>query len=182
MTVRACDGLRLMRVTTARVSDRPKQRLQIPTDVAPDGRLVAFELTSERGDADLWTVPVDGSRPPAPLLASAFNERGLHCSPDGQFAAFMSDETGQGEIYVAPSTLVAAKRRVSSGGGSIARWSPDRRELFYLAADGHLMAVPIRRACSITTLSSQTTCPSPCEISVPSCSWASKCRWVIADG
>jgi len=39
----------------------PKQRLQIPTDVSPDG-VVAFERTSERGDADLWTVPVDGSR------------------------------------------------------------------------------------------------------------------------
>jgi eukaryotic-like serine/threonine-protein kinase len=123
-----------------------RQRLQIPTDVSPDGRLVAFELTSERGDADLWTVPVDGSRPPTPLMASAFNERGLHFSPDGQFAAFTSDETGQGEIYVAPSTLATAKRRVSKGGGSIGRWSPDGRELFYLAADGHVMAVPIRTA------------------------------------
>jgi len=123
-----------------------RQRLQIPTDVSPDGRIVAFEQISERGDADLWTVPVDGSRPPAPLLASAFNERGLHFSPDGHFAAFTSDETGQGEIYVAPSTLVTAKRRVSSGGGSIGRWSPDGRELFYLAADGHVMAVSIRTA------------------------------------
>jgi len=121
-----------------------RRRLQIPTDVSPDGRIVAFEQTSERGDADLWTVPVDGSRPPAPLMASAFNERGLHFSPDGHFAAFTSDETGQGEVYVAPSTLVTAKKRVSSGGGSIGRWSPDGRELFYLAADGHVMAVPIR--------------------------------------
>ena len=124
----------------------PKQRLQIPTDVSPDGRVVAFEQTSERGDADLWTVPVDGSRPPAPLMASAFNERGLHFSPDGQFAAFTSDESGQDEIYVAPSTLITAKRRVSSGGGSIGRWSPDGHELFYLAADGHVMAVSIRTA------------------------------------
>jgi len=126
-----------------------KRRLQIPTDISPDGRIVAFEQISERGDADLWTVPVDGSRPPTPLIASAFNERGLHFSPDGQFAAFTSDESGRGEIYVAPSTLLTTKKRISSAGGSIGRWSPDGRELFYLAADGHLMAVPLRTAPSL---------------------------------
>jgi len=123
-----------------------KRQLQMPTDVSPDGRTVAFEQISERGDADLWTVPVDGSQPPAPLLTSSFNERGLHFSPDGEFAAFTSDETGRGEIYVAPSTLLTAKKRISSGGGSIGRWSHDGRELYYLAADGHVMAVPIRTA------------------------------------
>ena len=123
-----------------------QRRLQIPTDVSPNGQIVAFEQISERGDADLWTVPLDGSRAPAPVLASAFNERGLHFSPDGQFAAFTSDETGRGEIYVAPSTLLSAKKRISSGGGSIGRWSPDGRELFYLAADRHLMAVAIHTA------------------------------------
>jgi Tol biopolymer transport system component len=122
------------------------RRLQIPTDISPDGRNVAFEQISERGDADLWTAPIDGSRPPAPLIASAFNERGLHFSPDGELAAFTSDESGRGEIYVAPSTLLAAKRRISNGGASIGRWSPDGRELFYLAADEHVMSVSIRTA------------------------------------
>src|SRR5262245_5585494 len=121
-----------------------RQRLQIPTDVSPDGRIVAFEQISERGDADLWTAPIDGSRPPAPLIATAFDERGLHFSPDGQFAAFTSDESGRGEVYVASSTLLAARKPISRGGGSIGRWSPDGRELFYVAADGHLTAVPIR--------------------------------------
>jgi eukaryotic-like serine/threonine-protein kinase len=145
-----------------------KRRLQIPTDISPDGRIVAFEQISERGDADLWTVPVDGSRPPAPLIASAFNERGLHFSPDGQFAAFTSDETGRGEIYVAPSTLLTARRRISSGGGSIGRWSPDGRELFYLAADGHVMAVPIRTAPAL-------------EIGVPVPLFAIHGRWLWRD-
>src|SRR4029453_10138803 len=112
-------------------------------------RVVAFEQTSERGDADLWTVPVDGSRPPAPLMAFAFNDRGLHFSPDGHFAAFTSDESGRGEIYVAPSTLITAKHPVSSGGGSIGRWSPHGHELFYLSADGHVMVVSVRTVPSL---------------------------------
>jgi len=144
------------------------RRLQIPTDISPDGRIVAFEQISERGDADLWAVPVDGSRPPAPLIASAFNERGLHFSPDGQFAAFTSDESGRAEIYVAPSTLLTAKRRVSNGGASIGRWSPDGRELFYLAADGHVMSVSIRTAAAL-------------EIGVPVPLFAIRGRWLWRD-
>jgi hypothetical protein len=33
---------------------------------------------------------------------------------------------------------------ISSGGARFPRWSSDGRELFYLAGDGQLMAVPIR--------------------------------------
>jgi Tol biopolymer transport system component len=38
---------------------------------------------------------------------------------------------------------------VSSGGGRFPRWSPDSRELFYLASDGQLMAVPVRTTPSL---------------------------------
>src|SRR5262249_41906933 len=34
---------------------------------------------------------------------------------------------------------------ISNGGGSIVRWRPDGKELFYIAPDGRLIAVPIRR-------------------------------------
>ena len=34
--------------------------------------------------------------------------------------------------------------RVSIDGGSQVRWNPNGKELFYIAADGRLMAVPIR--------------------------------------
>jgi eukaryotic-like serine/threonine-protein kinase len=125
------------------------QRLQIPTDISPDGRIVAFEQVSERGDADLWTMPVDRTRPPTPLIASAFNERGLRFSPDGQVVAFVSDESGSTEIYVAPLSMISARRRISNEGASTARWNPNGRELFYSAADGSVMAVSIRTAPSL---------------------------------
>ena len=60
---------------------------------------MAFEQISERGDADLWTLPLNGPRQAAPLMASVFNERGLRFSPDGQFVTFASDESGRTEIY-----------------------------------------------------------------------------------
>jgi len=125
------------------------QRLQIPTDISPDGRIVAFEQISERGDADLWTVPIRGEQPPSTVIASTFNERGLHFSPDGRFVAFSSDESGSSEIYVAPSTDIASRKRVSDGGGWTARWSPDSRKLYYLSMDGNVMDVSIHFGSSL---------------------------------
>jgi Tol biopolymer transport system component len=126
-----------------------KLRRQAPTDISPDGRIVAFEQFSERGDADLWTLPLDGARQAAPLMASAFNERGLRFSPDSRFVAFTSDESGRAEIYAAPSSLLSAKTRISNGGGSAAQWGPDGRELFYMAIDGYVMVVPVRTTPSL---------------------------------
>jgi hypothetical protein len=47
-------------------------------------------------------------------------------------------------LYIAPFPAVTPKLRVSAGGGRVPRWNPAGRELFYLANDGHLVAVPIR--------------------------------------
>ncbi len=47
-------------------------------------------------------------------------------------------------MYVAPFPAMTPKLRISAGGGRAPRWNPAGRELFYLANDGHLVAVPIR--------------------------------------
>ena len=59
--------------------------------------------------------------------------------------AYESDESGQLEIYVRPFPNVEDGRwQVSAGGGTRPLWAPDERELFYLAPQGELMAVPVR--------------------------------------
>jgi eukaryotic-like serine/threonine-protein kinase len=65
-------------------------------------------------------------------------------SPDGQWLAYQSDESGSFEVYIRPFPEVESGRwQVSIGGGIQPAWSPDARELFYLAP-GRLMSVPIR--------------------------------------
>jgi len=120
------------------------QRRQTPADISADGRIVAFEQINERGDADLWTLELDGSQPPRPLIASSFSERGLQFSPDGQTLAFTSNESGRPEIYVAMRSTLGAPIQVTNGGAATPRWSQDGRELFYVSASRELMAVPIR--------------------------------------
>jgi eukaryotic-like serine/threonine-protein kinase len=85
---------------------------------------------------------------------STFNEANARFSPDGRWFAYASNESGDVEIYVRPFNLdagpgeplsVGGRVMVSKGGANFggAFWRADGKELFYLAADGALMAVPI---------------------------------------
>jgi eukaryotic-like serine/threonine-protein kinase len=65
-------------------------------------------------------------------------------SPDGHWIAYESDESGRPEVHVQGFPLTNQKVRISTGGGTDAAWSKNGGELFYLAADRNLMAVPYR--------------------------------------
>ena len=92
----------------------------------------------------MLTLSLDAPGAPSVLLGSRFDEIQLRFSPDGHAVAFLYDESGRYEVYVAPFPAMTPKLRVSAGGGRSPRWNPAGRELFYLANDGHLVAVPIR--------------------------------------
>lgn len=102
---------------------------------------------------------VDGSRPDAAgaaslerraerdarsLLETRFSEFNAIISPDGRWLAYESNASGEDQIYVRPFPNVAnGQWQISTGGGRQALWARSGRELFYLAPDGALMAVPV---------------------------------------
>ena len=128
----------------------PVSTLQQPTDVSPDQRTLAYMQRTPRGNFDIWTLSLTDSPTAMPLLTSTFDEGGLRFSPDGRAMAWTSDETGTREIYVASPSVSAAKVRVSHNGGGVPRWGRDTRELFYLATDGRMMAVPVQTNPTLT--------------------------------
>jgi hypothetical protein len=77
------------------------------------------------------------------LLNSANGERGGKLSPDMHWIAYDSTESGRREIWIQPMPPNGSRWQVSNGGGTSPRWRGDGRELFYIAADGKLMAVPV---------------------------------------
>jgi hypothetical protein len=89
------------------------------------------------------TLPLDGSRRPYPFLESSFHKTQAQISPDGRWIAYTSYETGKDEVYVQSFPKPGDKRQVSVDGGVQPRWRRDGRELFYLATNQTLMAVPI---------------------------------------
>ncbi len=117
-----------------------------PSDWSPDGRFIlAARQFGPRMPDDVWAVPVAGDRKAFPVVESkTFHESNGQFSPDGRWIAFQSNETGRVEIYVQPFPGPGRKWLVSSDGGVQARWRRDGSELFYIAPDSRLMAVPIR--------------------------------------
>jgi Tol biopolymer transport system component len=55
--------------------------------------------------------------------------------------AFVSDESGRQEVYLTSLPGASGKWRISPSGGTQPVWRRDGRQLFYLAADGRLIAV-----------------------------------------
>jgi eukaryotic-like serine/threonine-protein kinase len=125
------------------VFDGPLQ--EIPTDWSRDGRFILYRIQQGPRSIDLWALPLDGSRKPFPVseLPNA-DERLAEFSPDGKWVAFESNETGRYEVYVQAFPKPGAKTVVSTAGGRQARWSPDGKELFYVAPDARLMSVSMR--------------------------------------
>jgi Tol biopolymer transport system component len=109
-----------------------------PEDWSKDGESLAY-LSQQK----FWLLPLLGDGKPKLILDTAFLKDEPQISPDGRWLAYNSDELGRWEVYVQPLQAPGEKLRLSTNGGAQPRWRKDGRELFYLALDGTMMAVPI---------------------------------------
>jgi Tol biopolymer transport system component len=123
-----------------------------PTDWSPDGRFLLYTTGDPKTGSDIWALPLDGDRKPFPLVQTNFAEREGQFSPDGKWIAYESNESGRYEIYVQPFPGPGGKVQVSASGGAQVRWRRDGKELFYIALDNRLMAVPIQLASNAQTI------------------------------
>jgi len=134
----------------------PPGRLQQPDDVSPDGETLAYDQRSTRGNYDILTLPLLSTGRSSVLIGSPFDEVQLRFAPDGRAAAFLSDETGRYELYVAALPGMTSRLRVSAGGARAPQWGAARHELLYLSNAGELIAVPVGTTPSLQ-LGSPTT-------------------------
>jgi Tol biopolymer transport system component len=121
----------------------PAAPLAEPTDLSRDGLLAFEQRSGQRGNFELWGLPLGGTEPPRKLHTSTVSEGDLRFSPDGKAYVYGSFESGRYDGYVRAG---AAKQRLTSGGMVRARWNPNGREVIYLSPDGRLIAVPVRTA------------------------------------
>jgi serine/threonine protein kinase/Tol biopolymer transport system component len=117
--------------------------IKIPCDWSPDGRSLLYYVPDPKAGTDLWVLPQD-TRTPVVFLRTEANELWGQFSPDGRWVAYQSNETGRYEIYVRAFTAPGGPVLISTAGGVYPRWSRDGKELYFIAPDAKLMAVPIR--------------------------------------
>jgi serine/threonine-protein kinase len=112
----------------------------LPSGVTPDGTQVLFT----RGPLDVMAMRLDDRRVER-LVQTPFYDRNGVVSPKGNWLAYESNETETFEIYVVPYPNVknGRPRRVSTAGGTRPLWSRNRRELFFVAPDGAIMAASV---------------------------------------
>jgi Tol biopolymer transport system component len=120
------------------------EQQSISHDWSRDGRFVLYRSMDPMNGWDIWAQSLMETSKPILVAQTRFDERTAQFSPDTRWVAYESNESGRFEIYVQPFPAGGAKVLVSTGGGSQVRWRGDGRELFYVAADGRLMAVPVR--------------------------------------
>jgi serine/threonine-protein kinase len=118
---------------------------QWPSSVTLDGKRLAFEEGSTETSRDLWTVFLESddaglhARDPEAVLRSPFDERHPSISPDGQWLAYVSNESGRFQVYVQSLPHAGEKWQISKDGGMYPVWSRSSRELFFRTMDNQIM-------------------------------------------
>lgn len=110
----------------------------------PDGRLLVYAFWTGSDDWDIWAVPLIGPREPRSVVQAPGVQDDPQVSPDGQWLAYHSRESGRSEVRVQALKASSATWQVSAAGGTEPRWRSDGKELYFLDLDGKLMVVPVR--------------------------------------
>ena len=93
----------------------------ISLDVSPDGRTIVFDLLG-----DLYTMPIEGGSATA-LTSGIAHDMQPRFSPDGERVVFVSDRSGDDNVWLIPSAGGEA-RQLTKGIGSAylsPEWTPD---------------------------------------------------------
>jgi serine/threonine-protein kinase len=110
---------------------------------SPDGRTLAFTVNHPETDLDIWMQPTGDPAQARPYLRTDSRECCPVFSPDGRRIAYLSNQSGQSEVYLSPIPGPARPMKVSADGGVEPLWSRDGKELFYWSNDRQLMAVEV---------------------------------------
>ena len=111
----------------------------VPKSFTPEDKTLVFLQAGADSRPKIMVLPLDPAG--GTIAAHQFRETAAadvdaQVSPDGNWLAWVSSESGRPEVYVQPFPGPGAKAQISSGGGTRPRWSANGRELFFWSAAG----------------------------------------------
>jgi eukaryotic-like serine/threonine-protein kinase len=120
------------------VTDGPENKALY--DWTTDGREVIFGRKNKDTGWDIYAASVQGDHKTRLLVEAPFNQIEARVSRDGNWLAYVSDESGQNEVFVQAINDPGARVQISRDTGSDPRWAHSGKELLYLSKD-RLMSV-----------------------------------------
>ena len=105
--------------------------VDIPSSISPDGETLAFIRTSSDTGGDIFALSLRGDPQPRPIVHTSGYDGGAQFSPDGRWMAYVTNESGQFEVYVRPYPGPDRRVQVSTHGGTHPKWNSNGKELFY---------------------------------------------------
>ena len=124
---------------------------RLPTSWSPDGGNVLFQSYLGKIGFEVWILPLAGNRVPYRFIRSpdkpgssfaAGDPLGLF-SPDGKWLLYVSDESGQLQLYLAPFPGGGEKQQISTEGALRGLWRHDGSEILYVTREKKLIGVPV---------------------------------------
>jgi len=132
-----------------------------PTDWTADGWLVLVRETPLAGrDGELWALNVRSGVLERLVSVPGTASAGA-VSPDRQWLAYVSNETGELEVFVRPFRRNGAAVRISTGGGALPRWRRDGRVLYFITPDGRIVATTVSAGAALSLGTPQTLFRAP---------------------
>lgn len=120
----------------------PEQPLRVQ-DWSRDDRFLVYYAPRPKTGPDLWWFSI-ADHHAEPFLQSPADEAQGQLSPDGNWMAYTSNESGQFEVWVQSFPAGGSKHKISASGGAQPQWRRDGGELFYLSLDNTLMSVEVQ--------------------------------------
>ena len=111
-------------------------------DISPDGKRAVFAARGE-----VFTVPAKEGSARNLTNSPGVREQKVAWSPDGRWIAYVSDRTGEDEIYIAPQDGLGPEEQITSGyKGFMFQpvWSPDSTRIAWADKDLRLWYVDIK--------------------------------------
>jgi Tol biopolymer transport system component/predicted Ser/Thr protein kinase len=118
----------------------------VPGSWTPDGLGIVSALYQSPRGFDIGVVAADGKSAPRLLIDSPAQEYMPKLSPDGRWLAFISNESGQDEVYVTPYPGLGTKWPLTTTGADAFEWTGSDTVMYRGAGDHGISAVVFRPA------------------------------------
>jgi Tol biopolymer transport system component len=100
---------------------------------------------------NIYRLPSNGGGDPVPVVHGPSIEiRGV-VSPDGHALAYLSDESGNLDVFIQSYPAAGAKEQISTGGAQYLWWTRDSRQLLFLKRDNSLWRATIEVKAGVAT-------------------------------